>query len=124
MRQWLERSVRRLHLPPDTADAYSCSPDDVNSNAWMQEHGKTLHITHLAIAPAARGVGHGGRLLATVLRHADSARLTAYVEAKSSGRRRPLLLLVMSSSEGNRWVLQRVCASYWTAWMLRQHCLS
>ena len=89
----------------------------------MQEHGKTLHITHLAIAPAARGVRHGGRLLATVLRHADSARLTAYVEV-NSGRRRPLLLLVMSSSEGSRWVCQRVCAYCWKAWMLRQHCLS
>ena len=89
----------------------------------MQEHGNTLHITHLAIAPAARGEGHGGRLLAAMLRHADPARLTAYVEVKS-GRCRSLLLLVMSSSEGNRWVFQQVCASHWKAWMLRQHCLS
>lgn len=46
----------------------------------MQEHGTTVHIMHLAVTPAGRGAGHGGRLLAAVLRHTDVAGLAAYAE--------------------------------------------
>jgi GNAT superfamily N-acetyltransferase len=52
------------------------------SDLHLQEHGATLHIMHLAVAPAERGAGHGGPLLAAVLRRAETTRLAAYAEVK------------------------------------------
>lgn len=49
----------------------------------LQEHGETLFIMHLAVAPGDRNAGHGSRLLAAVLRHTKAARLAACAEVGS-----------------------------------------
>jgi predicted GNAT family acetyltransferase len=72
----------QLHAAPEAVERGPTARDMVSAR-YLQEHGETLHIVHLAVAPGQRGAGRGSRLVRRVLRHADSARLSAYAEVST-----------------------------------------
>lgn len=65
-----------IHVEPDARAS--------SQFRFAQEHGTTLYIMHLAVAPQHQGCGFGGRLLRRVLRYADSMQLHAYAEVRCS----------------------------------------